>query len=93
MRCVSYSAEVVVPTCQALANTVNKYRPKKVVFLPDVYLLNEKQIFNQHHLKQELKISIVLLMYVENLEQYQSIDLLLDSFALAPKQTKEIDLS
>ncbi len=86
------NAEVVVPVCQALANTVYKYRPKKVVLLPDVSLLNEKQVSTQQNLRKELKISNTMLMYVGNLEQYQGIDLLLDSFALALKQTKEVDL-
>ncbi|MGD1805637.1 glycosyltransferase family 4 protein [Dapis sp. BLCC M126] len=86
------NSEVVVPVCQALANTVYKYRPKKVVLLPDVSLLNEKQVSNQQNLRRELKISNTMLMYVGNLEQYQGIDLLLDSFALALKQTKEVDL-
>ncbi len=86
------NAEVVVPVCQALANTVYKYRPKKVVLLPDVSLLNEKQVSTQQNLRRKLKISNTMLMYVGNLEQYQGIDLLLDSFALALKQTKEVDL-
>ncbi len=86
------NAEVVVPVCQALANTVDNYQPQKVVLLPDVSLLNEKQVSTQQNLRKELKISNTMLMYVGNLEQYQGIDLLLDSFALALKQTKEVDL-
>ncbi|MBE9169006.1 glycosyltransferase [Pleurocapsales cyanobacterium LEGE 06147] len=33
------NAEVVVPVCQALADNIAKYRPKKVLVLPDVSLL------------------------------------------------------
>ncbi|WP_287279036.1 MULTISPECIES: glycosyltransferase family 4 protein [unclassified Okeania] len=86
------NAEVVVPVCQALANNINQYQPKKVVLLPDISLLNEKKVATKHNLKKELKISNTMLMYVGNLEQYQGMDLLLDSFALALKQTKEVDL-
>ena len=34
------NAEVVVPVCQALAEDIVKYQPKKVMVLPDVSLLN-----------------------------------------------------
>ncbi|MGD1712836.1 glycosyltransferase family 4 protein [Dapis sp. BLCC M172] len=86
------NAEVVVPVCQALAHSIYKYNPKKVVLLPDISLLNQKEVPTQQNLRRELKISNAMLMYVGNLEQYQGIDLLLDSFALALKQTKEVDL-
>jgi glycosyltransferase involved in cell wall biosynthesis len=43
-------------------------------------------------MKAELGISDLLLMYVGNLEEYQGIDLLLNSFALALKQTQQADL-
>jgi glycosyltransferase involved in cell wall biosynthesis len=43
-------------------------------------------------MKAELGISDLLLMYVGNLEEYQGIDLLLNSFALALKRTQQADL-
>jgi len=43
-------------------------------------------------MKTELGISDLLLMYVGNLEVYQGIDLLLDSFALALQETRQVDL-
>ena len=43
-------------------------------------------------MKTELGISDLLLMYVGNLEVYQGIDLLLDSFALALQETRQADL-
>lgn len=44
------------------------------------------------NLKSQLKISNLILMYVGNLESYQGIDLLLDSFALVLEQTNQVDL-
>jgi glycosyltransferase involved in cell wall biosynthesis len=42
--------------------------------------------------KAELGITDVLLMYVGNLQAYQGIDLLLESFAMASKETWRADL-
>jgi glycosyltransferase involved in cell wall biosynthesis len=44
------------------------------------------------NLKSQLQINNPILMYVGNLESYQGIDLLLESFALVLQQTNEIDL-
>ncbi|MDJ0795266.1 MAG: glycosyltransferase [Calothrix sp. MO_167.B12] len=44
------------------------------------------------NLKTELNIQNLTLMYVGNLESYQGIDLLLDSFALIINQTDKVDL-
>lgn len=43
-------------------------------------------------MKAELGIRELMLMYVGNLEAYQGIDLLLESFALALKKTERADL-
>ncbi len=44
------------------------------------------------NLKVQLKISNLMLMYVGNLESYQGIDLLLDSFALVVQESENVDL-
>ncbi len=46
----------------------------------------------QSNLRTELGINHVLLMYVGNLETYQGVDLLLESFALTLKKNKLADL-
>ncbi len=46
----------------------------------------------QYHLKHELGIAGLLVMYVGGLENHQGIDLLLESFAVALKSSKDIDL-
>ena len=43
-------------------------------------------------MKAELGINGLLMMYVGNLESYQGIDLLLESFALVCKKTEHLDL-
>ena len=44
------------------------------------------------NLKFQLNINNPILMYVGNLESYQGIDLLLESFALVLQQTNQVDL-
>ena len=46
----------------------------------------------QSNLRAEIGINHVLLMYVGNLETYQGVDLLLESFALTLKKNKLADL-
>lgn len=86
------NAEVVVPVCEALANDIAKYRPKKVTLLPDVSLLNDNSSETQVTNKVNLKVSNTMLMYVGNLEEYQGIDLLLESLSLALKHTEKVEL-
>jgi len=76
-------AMAVVPVCNALADEIGKYRPNKVVILRDVSLLKEIKASNSVNLRAESGVTGPLLMYVGNLEMYQGIDLLLDSFSLA----------
>ena len=75
-------AKAVVPVCDALAAVVEKYKPNKVTVLQDVSLLQDIRGQDPLNLKAELDIHGVLIMYVGNLEAYQGIDLLLESFAL-----------
>ncbi|MBI1871709.1 MAG: glycosyltransferase family 4 protein [Chlamydiae bacterium] len=55
-------------------------------------LLKEKISPDSCLLKEEFKASGPILMYVGNLEFYQGIDLLLESFALVLKETRDVDL-
>lgn len=92
-RLVVRNAVAVVPVCDALADVVDEYRPEKVVVLNDVSLLNESVYMGDDEtLREELDIEGPMLMYVGNLEGYQGIDLLLDSFALAQEKTENAAL-
>lgn len=87
------NAKAVVPVCDALADDIKKYSPQKVVILNDVSLLKEVDVEEcQEDLRKQLNTDNPLLMYVGNLQTYQGIDLLLDSFSLALKKTGQMDL-
>jgi glycosyltransferase involved in cell wall biosynthesis len=86
------NAEVVIPVCDALAAAVETYKPKKVVVLQDPSLLQDVACPSQLALKAELGIQGLCAMYVGNLEAYQGIALLLESFALVLQKTASVDL-
>ncbi|MCI0439109.1 MAG: glycosyltransferase family 4 protein [Chloroflexi bacterium] len=86
------NAKAVVPVCDALAEGIQRYGPGRVTVLHDVSLLNGHDSNGHEDLKTALGIRGPLLMYVGNLEGYQGIDLLLESFALA-LQRKSADLA
>lgn len=79
-------AEAIVPVCDALAEVAEKHDPQKVFILRDVSLLEENGQKIEEDFRQELGILGPMLMYVGNLQPYQGIDLLLDSFARANKE-------
>lgn len=86
------NAKVVIPVCDALANDIEKYKPEKVVVLQDISLLNEAPADYRIDIKKQLGTNNLMLMYVGNLQTYQGIDMLLESFALALKNFKQTDL-
>lgn len=86
------NAKAVVPVCHAIADDIAKYRPEKVAVLPDISLLGDQVGEVHEDIRQELGIKNKMLMYVGNLETYQGIDLLLESFAVALDKTDKIDL-
>ena len=86
------NAKAVVPVCDALADVVKQYKPEKVLVLHDVSLLTDSGPTEQGGLKAELGISGLILMYVGNLEEYQGIDLLLESFVRVVCQEPLVNL-
>ncbi len=86
------NAKAVVPVCHAIADDIAQYQPENITILPDISLLEDSTTEVTEDLRQELGIQNQILMYVGNLEGYQGIDLLLDSFALTLKATDEVDL-
>ena len=73
-------AEIVVPVCKSLADKVKQYDPDKKVFvLEDIGFENSSDKYED--LKQTLNLKGVVALYVGNLEHYQGIDLMLESFA------------
>lgn len=84
------NAKAVVPVCDALVQSIKPYNPEKVLLLPDVSLL-EPSDAPVENLRTTFGIKRTMLMYVGNLEPYQGIDLLIESFAIA-RRTVEADL-
>lgn len=85
------SSSAVVAVCSTLAATVERLGARRVVVLHDVSLL-EAPRQPSTALREELGIRGVLVMYVGNLEAYQGIDLLLESFARVVRRTDQADL-
>jgi EAL domain-containing protein (putative c-di-GMP-specific phosphodiesterase class I)/glycosyltransferase involved in cell wall biosynthesis len=86
------NSKVVVPVCDALRLEVVRDNSEKVMVLWDVSLLDSGQRYVQEDLRELFKINGLLVMYIGNLESYQGIDLLLDSFALVLEETDTVSL-
>jgi glycosyltransferase involved in cell wall biosynthesis len=76
----------VVAVCRALEDIALAHAPgKPIVRLEDISLL-EDSVSSNEELRQRLRIVGPIMLYVGNLEKYQGIDLLLQSFQLALHQ-------
>ena len=87
-------AFAVIAVCPALVDLAHKNGAKRVLLLQDISLLDRFQPSKDiTDLRQDMGTNKVLLLYVGNLEGYQGIDLLLDSFALATQHRAELALA
>ncbi|MFA5044282.1 MAG: glycosyltransferase family 4 protein [Kiritimatiellia bacterium] len=79
-------ALAVVPVCDALAEIARPYAPRKLCLLRDVSLLASEPRPDGGELPSALSaLPHPCFLYIGNLERYQGLDLLLDSFALLLK--------
>ena len=86
-------AEAVVPVCEALADEVRRYRDNNIVILKDISLVDDSQPDSvAQDLRHESGATGKIVMYVGNLESYQGIDLLLESFFLVRQQGSDVSL-
>jgi glycosyltransferase involved in cell wall biosynthesis len=86
-------AAAVVPMCDALADEVRKYRDTGVVVLKDVSLVDpEISDDPMEDIRDEFSLSGRIVMYIGNLESYQGIDLLLESFQLVAVNDPQVSL-
>ena len=86
-------AKAVVPMCDALAEEAALYRDKNIILLKDVSLIGDSEAESTaSDLRADLNIQGKLLMYIGNLESYQGIDLLLESFALIGEKKPDANL-
>jgi len=81
-----------LPVCNALADLCDRNGSQKTVVIHDISQLKNPDLPNSGRLKKELGINNLILLYIGNLEVYQGIDLLLESFKLACATTDKVDL-
>ena len=84
-------ALLVVPVCESLANIAAASGAAKIMILSDVSLL-QPDAESTENLRQRYGINGFCFVYVGNLERYQGIDLLLESFAIFLTQNLEAHL-
>jgi glycosyltransferase involved in cell wall biosynthesis len=85
-------ALATAPVCNALADLCRSRGSAKVVTLHDISQLARPDAPRTGKLAAEVSSSRLFLLYAGNLESYQGIDLLLDSFALAAQRSQRMDL-
>ena len=86
-------AACVVPMCDVLADLARRNEARKVVVLRDVPLASPATPGEVDRAGvPDLPAGGVRFMYVGNLETYQGIDLLLESFALLRRETENASL-
>jgi len=86
------NAEANLPVCNALADLCKINGSVKTVTIHDISQLKNPGAKSKGLLRKELKIDKQFLVYIGNLEAYQGIDLLLESFKIVSESTNEIDL-
>lgn len=83
----------VIPVCKSIEDTVLKYDPNKLVQrLEDISLLARGDVDVSKEGKR-INTDGPVVMYVGNLEKYQGIDLLLDSFQIVSQTVKDANLA
>jgi glycosyltransferase involved in cell wall biosynthesis len=76
-------SDLVMPMCERLAQKAKSFAPgKPVAVVEDIPLIDDNETAGGEELREAFNIKGVLALYVGNLEPYQGIDLLLESFAL-----------
>lgn len=82
----------VIAVCRALEDTARGYSPDTPILrLEDISMIDE-DARGDELLREKYDVSGVMMLYVGNLESYQGIDLLLESFALARKNNANTSL-
>ena len=85
-------AAMVIPVCTALAEIAQAAGAPRVRRLHDISLLDRWQGEAEPDLRTALGLRGPVFMYVGNLEKYQGLDLLLESWARAVADKREMSL-
>ncbi len=87
-------ATTVVPVCDALASIVYQYRKEGVFILKDVSLADKSAgPLGSIDIRKSIGKGKKIAMYIGNLESYQGVDLMLESFALASIKKDQLALA
>ncbi len=87
------NSDLTIAVCESLGEIArNSKESDKVSILEDVPLFNDPFVSKIFNLDEKLGITGPIVMYVGNLEPYQGIDLLLDSFELLLNDGRCADL-
>jgi glycosyltransferase involved in cell wall biosynthesis len=88
------SANAVAAVCQSLADEANLYRDNGVFIIKDVTLVDENADQSTDiDVRERCGISGPVFIYIGNLESYQGIDLMLESFAKASTRCPDAGLA
>lgn len=84
-------ATAVVPMCELFAEDAKKAGAKRIVVLKDVSLIQEG-VECDEDIRAKFSIEGKISMYIGNLESYQGLDFLLNSFVMVLKQLSNAKL-
>lgn len=85
-------AVATAPVCNALADLCHEKGADKVVTLHDISQLKNPDLPRTGKLQQEIGTEGLILLYCGNLEDYQGVGLLIDSFFHVVDQDEDIQL-
>jgi glycosyltransferase involved in cell wall biosynthesis len=91
-RAALSEAAAAAPVCNALADLARDQGAPFVETLYDISQLGGPSQKPEGHLRQSLNVQGQLLVYVGNLERYQGVDLLLESFSKAEGDGLPVEL-
>lgn len=80
------------PVCNALADLARRRGAPHVVTLHDISQMTPEDFRNEGEVRGRLGLDGLVMMYVGNLQVYQGLDLLLESFGLALARGADLDL-
>jgi glycosyltransferase involved in cell wall biosynthesis len=88
------NSRAVVPVCDALAIIAEGHGAPDMQIVRDISLLSEQSLDSEIDLRTELKLTSAqeIVLYIGNLESYQGIDLLIESFEIVAQQNSSAQL-
>ena len=87
------NAKLIVPVSDGMVEEIENEQVEKVIVLHDISLLENNHGEMEESIRGQMNFDGTLVMYVGNLESYQGIDLLLESFARVAQKSRSIKLA